>query len=58
MKKTLLIVILILTSISNAQETGVKFFDISLKEAITKAKEENKIVMIEFWAPSACRVLI
>lgn len=46
------LVIFLLNSVTIAQETGVKFYKLNLPEAIVKAKGENKIVMIEFWAPS------
>lgn len=52
MKKIIVTLFIIFVSLTNAQETGVKFYDIPLQDAILKAKEENKIVMIEFWAPS------
>lgn len=52
MKKILVVIFILLANIIKAQDTEVKFFDIPLGDAVIKAKNENKIVMIEFWAPT------
>jgi thiol:disulfide interchange protein len=58
MKKFLLVCFVLLLSVS-AASAEVKFEKLTLKEAVAKAKKENKIVMVDFYTDwcSWCKVL-